>query len=92
MTRETGRDGRLDERVVLLVAGAADLAVSTVGSALGAVRGLLHRSDAAELAADAEHELIARGRLVLGRYAAPPPAHLELLARHAVARRAADDA
>lgn len=93
MTREAGRDrdGDLDERVVLLVAGAADLAVSAVGSALGAVRGLLRRSDAAELAAEAEHELTARGRLVLDRYAAPPPAHLELLARHVVARRASDD-
>ena len=46
---------------------------------------------AAELAAEAEHELTARGRLVLDRYAAPPPAHLELLARHVVARRASDD-
>ncbi|MFJ1801412.1 polyprenyl synthetase [Streptomyces sp. NPDC088180] len=92
MTREAGRDGGPDERVVLLVAGAADLAVSAVGSALGAVRGLLRRSDAAELAAQAEHELTARGRLVLDRYAGPPPAHLELLARLAVARRAADDA
>ncbi|MFI7087937.1 polyprenyl synthetase [Streptomyces anulatus] len=99
MTREAGRDEGLDERVVLLVAGAADLAVSAVGSALGAVgstlgavRGLLRRSDAAELAAEAEHELTARGRLVLDRYAAPPPAHLELLARHVVARRASDDA
>ncbi|MFI5918148.1 polyprenyl synthetase [Streptomyces anulatus] len=92
MTRVAGRDGDLDERVVLLVAGAADLAVSAAGSALGAVRGLLRRSDAAELAAEAEHELTARGRLVLARYAAPPPAHLELLARHVVARRASDDA
>ncbi|WP_030592697.1 MULTISPECIES: hypothetical protein [Streptomyces] len=91
MTGEAGR-GDMDERVVLLVAGAADLAVSAVGSALGAVRGLLRRSDAAELAAEAEQELMARGRLALDRYAAPPPAHLELLARHAVARRASDDA
>ncbi|MER7699225.1 MULTISPECIES: polyprenyl synthetase [unclassified Streptomyces] len=90
MTRETEHDGGPDERVVLLVMGAADLAVSAVGTALGVVRGLLRRSDAAELAAEAEHELMARGRLVLDRYAAPPPAHLELLARQAVARRAAD--
>ncbi|WP_405636922.1 polyprenyl synthetase [Streptomyces sp. NBC_01178] len=92
MTREAGRGGTPEERAVLLVAGAADLAVSAIGSALGAVRGLLRRSDAAELAAEAEHELMARGRLVLDRYAAPPPTHLELLARQAVARRAADDA
>ncbi|MET9563831.1 polyprenyl synthetase [Streptomyces tauricus] len=91
MTQATGRRGGLDERAVLLVAGLAELTVSTVGSALGTVRGLLRRSDAAELAAEAEHELLARGRLVLDRYAAVPPAHLEILARRALARRAADD-
>jgi signal transduction protein with GAF and PtsI domain len=73
---------------VLLAAGFADLAVSTVGSAVGTVRGLLRRSDTAQLAADAEQELMARGRLVLDRYAAVPPAHLEVLARHVVARQA----
>ncbi|WP_307625998.1 polyprenyl synthetase [Streptomyces turgidiscabies] len=86
-----GPRGGMDERAVLLVAGLADLTVSTVGSAVGMVRGLLRRSDTAELAAEAEHDLIARGRLVLDRYAAVPPAHLEILARHALARRAADD-
>ncbi|MGW0573351.1 polyprenyl synthetase [Streptomyces tauricus] len=91
MTQATGRRGGLDERAVLLAAGLAELTVSTVGSALGTVRGLLRRSDAAELAAEAEHELLARGRLVLDRYAAVPPAHLEILARRALARRAADD-
>ncbi|MFG3407993.1 polyprenyl synthetase [Streptomyces sp. NPDC048142] len=85
---EAGHRGDPDERVILLMAGAADLAVSAVSSALGAVRGLLRRSDAAELAAEAEQDLMARGRLVLDRYTAAPPAHLELLARHAVARRA----
>lgn len=73
------------------MAGLADLAVSTVGSALGTVRGLLRRSDAADLAAQAEHDLVARGRLVLDRYAVVPPAHLEVLAQHALARRAADE-
>ncbi|MFD5199931.1 polyprenyl synthetase [Streptomyces sp. NPDC058375] len=91
MTHEAGRGESFDERAVLLVAGASDLAVSAIGSVLGAVRGLLRRSDAAELAAEAEHELMARGRLVLDRYVTPPPAYLELLARHAVARRAAED-
>ncbi|PSM42455.1 polyprenyl synthetase [Streptomyces dioscori] len=91
MTRATERRGGPDERAVLLVAGLAELTVSTVGSALGAVRGLLRRSDAAELAAEAEHDLLARGRLVLDRYAAVPPAHLEILARRASARRASDD-
>ncbi|MEU3148292.1 MULTISPECIES: hypothetical protein [unclassified Streptomyces] len=91
MTREVGRRDGLDGQAVLLMAGLADLAVSTLGSALGAVRGLLRRSDTAELAAEAENELVARGRLALDRYAALPPAHLEILARHALARKAADD-
>ncbi|MFF4324201.1 polyprenyl synthetase [Streptomyces sp. NPDC001568] len=86
MTRDAGPEGR----AVLLAAGLADLAVTTVASALGTVLdtvgGLLRRSDAAELAAEAEHDLLARGRLVLDRYAAVPPAHLELLARHVMAR------
>ncbi|MBO8199387.1 polyprenyl synthetase [Streptomyces smyrnaeus] len=92
MTRSAGRPGGLDEQAVLLVAGLADLAVSTLGSALGTVRGLLRRSDAAELAAEAERDLAARGRLALDRYAAVPPAHLEILAQHARSRRAAGDA
>ncbi len=98
MTRATDRHEGLGERALLLVAGSAELAVSTagavgsvVGSALGVVRGLLFRSDVAELAADAESDLAARGRLVLDRYVAVPPAHLETLARHALARQAAAD-
>ncbi|UUU37313.1 polyprenyl synthetase [Streptomyces sp. CA-210063] len=90
MTREAGRHDGLDAQAVLLVAGLADLAVSTLGSAVGTLRGLLRRSDSAELAAEAENELMARGRLVLDRYAAAPPAHLEILARQAQARKAAD--
>ncbi|MEV7730255.1 polyprenyl synthetase [Streptomyces sp. NPDC087917] len=79
------------DKAVLLVAGLADLAVSTLGSAVGTVRGLLRRSDAADLAADAEQDLMARGRLALDRYAAAPPPTLEVLARQARARRDADD-
>ncbi|MFF6815689.1 polyprenyl synthetase [Streptomyces sp. NPDC012403] len=90
MTREAERPGNPEQQVVLLVAGLADLAVSTLSSALGTVRGLLRRSDTAELAAEAEQDLIARGRLVLDQYAAAPPAHLEVLARHAAARQADD--
>ncbi|MFG2606974.1 polyprenyl synthetase [Streptomyces sp. NPDC048514] len=90
MTQEARRRGGLDEQAVLLVAGAADLAVSTLGSALSTVRGLLRRSDTAELAAQAEHELLARGRLALDRCAAVPPAHLEILAQHALVRRGSD--
>ncbi|MET9954274.1 polyprenyl synthetase [Streptomyces sp. NPDC006339] len=76
------------DRAVLLVAGLADLAVSTLGSALGTVRGLLGRSDTAQLVEEAERDLIARGRLALDRRTAPPPAHLEVLARHVLARQA----
>ncbi|MFJ6052503.1 polyprenyl synthetase [Streptomyces sp. NPDC092307] len=89
MTEDAGRsevpEGP-EGRAVLLVAGLADLAVTTLGSALGVVGGLLRRSDAAELATEAEQDLMARGRLALDRYATVPPAHLELLARHVTAR------
>jgi hypothetical protein len=90
MTQDAGGRGGPDGSVVLLAVGLADLAVCTVGSALGAARGLLRRADGAELAAEAERDLVARGRLVLDRYAAVPPAHLETLARHAQARRSAE--
>ncbi|MER7519213.1 polyprenyl synthetase [Streptomyces sp. NPDC126499] len=79
------------DRAVLLVAGLADLAVSTLGSALGTVRGLLRRSDTAQLVEEAERDLVARGRLALDRRTAPPPAHLEVLARHVLDRRARQD-
>ncbi|SMQ21732.1 hypothetical protein SAMN06272771_7656 [Streptomyces sp. Ag82_O1-12] len=90
MTRQAERPGGLEHQAVLLVAGLADLTVSTVGSALGTMRGLLRRSDTAELAAEAERELVARGRLALDRCTAVPPAHLEILARRSMARRAGD--
>ncbi|MEU8764102.1 polyprenyl synthetase [Streptomyces sp. NPDC048659] len=92
MTPEADRREGLDAQAVLLVAGLADLAVDAVGSALGTVRGLLRRSDAAELATEAERDLRARGRLALDRYASAPPPHLEVLARHVVARGDARDA
>ncbi|MFJ1967041.1 polyprenyl synthetase [Streptomyces sp. NPDC087903] len=92
MTHGAERREGPDEQAVLLVAGLADLAVSTLGSALGTVRGLLRRSDAAQLASDAEQDLLARGRLALDRYAAVPPAHLEVLAQHVLARQAGDGA
>ncbi|MFF1713983.1 polyprenyl synthetase [Streptomyces sp. NPDC058268] len=91
MKQSAERRGSLDGQTVLLVAGLADLTVSTLESALGTVRGMLRRSDAAELATEAERELLARGRLVIDRYATVPPAHLEVLAQRALARQAADD-
>ena len=87
---ETGRRDGLEQQAVLLVAGLADLAVSTVGTAAATVRGLLRRSDTTRLVAEAEQDLIARGRLALDRHASVPPAHLEVLARHVLARQAAD--
>ncbi|MQY12841.1 hypothetical protein SRB5_29800 [Streptomyces sp. RB5] len=78
-----------DERAVLLLAGLADLAVDALGSAAGTVRQLLRRSDGPELASDAQQDLMARGRIALDRVGAPPPAHLEVLAQHVLARRAA---
>ncbi|WP_328315673.1 polyprenyl synthetase [Streptomyces sp. NBC_00388] len=69
-----------------LVAGVVDLALSGAASALRGVRGLLGRSDLAELAQDGEEDLKARGRLAVERYAAVPEPHLELLARRAAVR------
>ncbi|NUS16697.1 MAG: polyprenyl synthetase [Streptomyces sp.] len=77
----------LDQQAVVLIAGAADLALSSALAAFGAVRGLLRRSDGAELAEQAGQDLSARGRLVLDRFGSVPPAHLELLARHARSAR-----
>lgn len=87
---DTARSGsRLDEQAVLLAAGLADLAVSAVSSAVGTVQGMLRRSDGPELAQDVQQDLMSRGRLVLDRYAAAPVPHLEVLARHVLARQAA---
>jgi hypothetical protein len=79
----------VDEQAVLLVVGLADLAGSAIRSAAGAVQHVLRRSDGPELARDVQQDLMARGRITLDRLAAVPPAHLEVLAQHALARRAA---
>ncbi|CAL9670989.1 MULTISPECIES: polyprenyl synthetase [Streptomyces] len=91
MTGSTRRQPDGGDRAVLLVAGLAELAVSTIGSAVGGLRGLLGRSDTADLVREAEADLQARGRLALDRCAHVPPAHLEVLAQHVKARRAAAD-
>ncbi|MEV6617014.1 polyprenyl synthetase [Streptomyces sp. NPDC051051] len=90
MTHTTPRGPGREEQALLLAAGLADLAAHAVGSAFGTLRGLLRRSDAADLAQTARQELQARGRLALDRYARVPPAHLEVLARHKLARAKAD--
>ncbi|MEU5160540.1 polyprenyl synthetase [Streptomyces sp. NPDC020875] len=91
---DADRDRRLDEQAVLVAAGLADLALSTagtvVGTAVDTVRGLLRRSDTADLLEDAGHDLRARGRIAIDRYASRPPAHLEVLARHSRAAAVAD--
>ncbi|QGV82929.1 hypothetical protein EIZ62_30130 [Streptomyces ficellus] len=76
--------------MVQLAAGVADLAFSGLSSAARTARGLLTRADVPELAAEARQQLRARGRLVMDRAAVVPPAHLEVLARRAAARRAGD--
>ncbi|WP_461028886.1 polyprenyl synthetase [Streptomyces sparsus] len=78
-------EGRTSD-AALLLAGAADLALSTATAALRGARSLLNRSDLADLAQDAQQEVKARGRLLLQRHAVPEP-HMELLARQITARR-----
>ncbi|MEV4685723.1 polyprenyl synthetase [Streptomyces kurssanovii] len=88
----TGHErGQETNDVVLLAAGVADLAVSTVSGALSAFRGLLRRADVAELADEGRQDIKARGRLALDRYAATSPPHMELLARHVTAVRGRGD-
>lgn len=71
---------------VLVAAGVADLAITTVGTALGSAltsaRSLLGRNDKSALAEDGVTELKARGRLALDRYSTSSPAYLEVLAQH----------
>jgi hypothetical protein len=89
MTHGTGRehDARLSD-AVLLAAGAADWALGGLATAVESMRGFLGRADLGELAEEGRQDLRARGRLVLDRLPASSPAHLEVLARHAAARRA----
>ncbi|WP_418963011.1 hypothetical protein [Streptomyces lavendofoliae] len=89
--QERRDDDSAGSRLLQLAAGAADLAYGGLSSVLRDGRNLLGRADVAELAAEGQRELRARGRLVLDRVAAPQPAHLEVLARHAAARRATGD-
>lgn len=71
---------------VLVAAGVADLALDTIGSALGSAlanaRSLLGRGDKSALAEGGITELKARGRLALDRYSTSSPAYLEVLAQH----------
>jgi hypothetical protein len=94
VTHHDGRRPGFAEDAVALVAGLADLAVSAVtavSSAMDGTGGLLRRADLGDLLADGREETTARGRLVLDRIAAAPPAHLEVLARTVTAGGRADD-
>lgn len=92
-------DGDSGGGPVLLLAGLADLALSTCGSALKATYGLLGRSDIGSLAAQSRQDLRARGRLAVDRLGTDRTgtgtggigggeAHMEVLARHALRRNA----
>ncbi|MBT2489677.1 polyprenyl synthetase [Streptomyces sp. ISL-96] len=72
---------------MLLVAGIADMAVSGLSTVVGGLRGLMRRADMAELAAEGQQEIKARGRLALDRFTASSPAHLEVLAQQVKAHR-----
>ncbi|MGW7289329.1 polyprenyl synthetase [Streptomyces sp. NPDC054847] len=87
---EHGR-GQDTHDMVLLAAGVADLAVSTVSGALDGLRGLLRRADVAELADEGRQDIKARGRLALDRCTSTSPPYMELLARHATAVRGRGD-
>ncbi|MFI6151760.1 polyprenyl synthetase [Kitasatospora sp. NPDC051170] len=84
------RENRPEEQAVLVAAGLVDVAVEALGAAVGGLRGLLGRADKRDLATDVQHDLAARGRLALDRYATLPPAHLEVLAQQVKDRRAGD--
>ncbi|WP_306369374.1 hypothetical protein [Nocardiopsis sp. CC223A] len=71
---------------VLIAAGAADLVIEGVGTALRRAGSLLGRSDLAALARDGREELRRRGLLALRRHARATESHMELLARRAGAR------
>ncbi|MEV8407439.1 polyprenyl synthetase [Streptomyces niveus] len=103
LSQDIGRDGDGGARPVLLLAGLADLALSTCGSALKAAQGLLGRSDLGALAAQGRQDLQARGLLALDRLgtdrrgdellgAGGGLAHMEVLARHAQRRATASAA
>ncbi|MFE3459459.1 hypothetical protein ACFXKD_18100 [Nocardiopsis aegyptia] len=87
-------DGAEGERVgdpVLIAAGAADLVIEGVGTALRRAGALLGRSDLAALARDGREELRQRGSLALRRHAPTSESHMELLARRAASRASGRD-
>ncbi|SHJ67355.1 hypothetical protein SAMN05421803_108114 [Nocardiopsis flavescens] len=83
---EDGAEGGRVGDPVLIAAGAADLVIEGIGTALRRTGALLGRSDLAELARDGREELRQRGILALRRYSPTPESHMELLARRAASR------
>ncbi|WP_093804234.1 hypothetical protein [Streptomyces sp. Wb2n-11] len=83
---DDGAKAGRESDAVLIAAGVADLALSGIAAALRGARGLLGRSDLAELAQDGQTEMKERGRLAMQRYTSVPEPHMELLARRVAAR------
>lgn len=77
---------------VQVLAGLADLAMTHVVQRVRQVGSLLGRSDLKELVHDGHEELRTRGELALKRYGNAPEAHLEVLAKRAIARKNRDGA
>lgn len=82
--RSAARGGREALRLLL---GLVDVGLEQAEHAVHAARGLLGRSDLAELATDVRADLGARGDAVLGRVAPAAESHMESLARRAQAVR-----
>lgn len=64
-----------------LLAGLADVGLEQAEGLLRRARGALGRADYPDLAADARDDLLARGEVVLARFAPAREAHMESLAR-----------
>lgn len=84
--RVRGRD------LARLAAGLADFGLEQAEGLLRRARGAVSRSDYADLAADAHGDLLARGDVVLARFAPAAEAHMEALARIAKQTRDIPDA
>jgi hypothetical protein len=78
-----GRGGE----AVRLLAGLADFGLEQAEGMLRRARGALSRADYSDLAADAHEDLLARGDVVLARFAPAREAHMETLARIAKQNR-----
>ncbi len=94
MTRAAERHEGLDERALLLAAGLAELAVSTVGSAVGSALGAVRGCCAGRTRGSwrgGRAGARGAGASCAGPVHGAAPAHLETLARLALARQAAAD-